>query len=106
MKNNAIIFALTANVEMAKEISKELGIPLGQSEVVHFADGEIIVENATTVRGKNVYIIQSTCNAVRVRLMELLVFIDGGNHKRFHNSKYAYLIYDENTHLFSCELRK
>ena len=77
MKNNAIIFALTANVEMAKEISKELGIPLGQSEVVHFADGEIIVENATTVRGKNVYIIQSTCNPVTERLMELLVFIDG-----------------------------
>lgn len=77
MKNNAIIFALTANVEMAKEISKELGIPLGKSEVVHFADGEIIVENATTVRGKNVYIIQSTCNPVTERLMELLVFIDG-----------------------------
>ena len=77
MKNNAMIFALTANVEMAKEISKELGIPLGQSEVVHFADGEIIVENATTVRGKNVYIIQSTCNPVTERLMELLVFIDG-----------------------------
>lgn len=77
MMNNAIIFALTANVEMAKEISKELGIPLGKSEVVHFADGEIIVENATTVRGKNVYIIQSTCNPVTERLMELLVFIDG-----------------------------
>lgn len=77
MKNKAIIFALTANVEMAKEISKELGIPLGKSEVVHFADGEIIVENATTVRGKNVYIIQSTCNPVTERLMELLVFIDG-----------------------------
>ena len=77
MKNKAIIFALTGNVEMAKEISKELGIPLGKSEVVHFADGEIIVENATTVRGKNVYIIQSTCNPVTERLMELLVFIDG-----------------------------
>ena len=77
MMNNAIIFALTANVEMAKEISKELGIPLGKSEVVHFADGEIIVENATSVRGKNVYIIQSTCNPVTERLMELLVFIDG-----------------------------
>lgn len=36
----------------------------------------------------------------------LLTFIDSNNHKRFHNSDYAYLIYNENTHLFSCELRK
>ncbi len=40
------------------------------------------------------------------RKENLLVFIDGNNHKRFHNSDYAYLIYDENTHLFSCEVRK
>ena len=45
-------------------------------------------------------------NPVNNDIHNLLVFIDGGNHKRFHNSKYAYLIYDENTHLFSCELRK
>ena len=36
----------------------------------------------------------------------LLTFINNDNHKRFHNSDYAYLIYDETTHLFSCELRK
>lgn len=77
MNKNTIIFALTANVEMAKSIAKELDIPLGESEVIHFADGEIIVENSTTVRGKNVYIIQSTCNPVTERLMELLVFMDG-----------------------------
>ncbi len=77
MNKNTIIFALTANVEMAKSIAKELDIPLGESEVIHFADGEIIVENLTTVRGKNVYIIQSTCNPVTDRLMELLVFMDG-----------------------------
>ena len=45
-------------------------------------------------------------NPVNNDIHNLLVFIDGGNHKRFHNSKYAYLIYDEDTHLFSCELRK
>lgn len=36
----------------------------------------------------------------------LLVFVDNTNHKRFHNSKYAYITYDEQTHLFSCELVK
>ena len=39
-------------------------------------------------------------------IYNLLIFIDKDNHKRFHNSKYAYLTYDESTHLFSCELRK
>lgn len=77
MNKNTIIFALSANVEMAKTIAEDLNIPLGESEVVHFADGEIIVENMTTVRGKSVYIIQSTCNPVTERLMELLVFMDG-----------------------------
>ena len=39
-------------------------------------------------------------------LTNLLIFIDNNNHKRFHNSNYAYLIYDEQTHLFKCELIK
>lgn len=45
-------------------------------------------------------------NRMNNEVTNLLIFIDGTNHKRFHNSKYAYLIYDETTHLFSCKLLK
>lgn len=45
-------------------------------------------------------------NGVNNEPKNLLVFIDNNNHKRFHNSKYAYLIYDEQTHLFTCKLIK
>ena len=39
-------------------------------------------------------------------IFNLLIFADNNNHKRFHNSNYAYLVYDEQTHLFKCELIK
>jgi ribose-phosphate pyrophosphokinase len=77
MDNNAIVYALSANKKMAIDIVKQLGLKMGESEVIHFADGETIVENNTTVRGKNVYVIQSTCPPVTERLFELLIFIDG-----------------------------
>lgn len=71
-----IVFALTSSVELAQEIVKELNLPLGKISVKHFADGEILVEPLETVRGKSVYIVQSTCNPVTERLMEVLVCID------------------------------
>ena len=76
MKNKTVIFALSSSVDLAKEIAKQLDLPLGKSEVKHFADGEIMVELNESVRGKNVYIVQSTCNPVSSNLMELLIAID------------------------------
>lgn len=76
MKNKTVVFALTSSVGVANEIVAELGIPLGLCEVKHFADGEIMVELGESVRGKNVYIVQSTCNPVSSNLMEVLIAID------------------------------
>ncbi|MCK9198144.1 MAG: ribose-phosphate pyrophosphokinase [Bacilli bacterium] len=77
MLEKTVVFALTANKDMALEVVNQLGLELGDVEVKHFADGEVMVETLQSVRGKNVYIIQSTCSPVTERLMELLVFADG-----------------------------
>lgn len=71
-----MVFALSSSIELAKEIVAELGLPLGECEVKHFADGEIMVELGQSVRGKHVYIVQSTCNPVSTNLMEVLIAID------------------------------
>ena len=76
MINDAVVFALTSNVELATEVCKKLGVSLGKIKVEHFADGEIIVEPQQTVRERDVFIIQSTCTPVTEHLMELLVCID------------------------------
>ena len=76
MEKNTVIFALTSSVDLANEIAAKLGIPLGLCDVKHFADGEIMVELNESVRGKNVYIVQSTCNPVSSNLMEILIAID------------------------------
>lgn len=76
MEKKTVVFALTSSVGVANEIVAQLGIPLGLCEVKHFADGEIMVELGESVRGKNVYIVQSTCNPVSSNLMEVLIAID------------------------------
>lgn len=73
---NTVVFALSSNVELAKEICKDLGMDLGKCAVKHFADGEILVELEESVRGKHVYFIQSTNKPVNDHLMEILVGID------------------------------
>ena len=70
------LISLTANVELTKEIAKILNVNVLKTTVTHFADGEILFEGNETFRGDNVYIIQSTCNPVNERLMELLLCID------------------------------
>ena len=76
MEKKTVVFALTSSVGLANEIVARIGIPLGLCEVKHFADGEIMVELGESVRGKNVYIVQSTCNPVSSNLMEVLIAID------------------------------
>lgn len=76
MLQETVVFALSSNLDLAQEVVNYLGIPLGKISVKHFADGEIMVEPLETVRGRSVYIIQSTCDPVSERLMELLICID------------------------------
>lgn len=76
MEKKTVVFALSSSVELANEIVGQLGIPLGQCDVKHFSDGEILVEIGESVRGKNVYIIQSTCAPVSSNIMEVLIAID------------------------------
>ena len=70
------IVSLTANVNMAIDIAKIIGVEVLPTEVTHFADGEILFTGKKSFRGDNVYIIQSTCTPVTERLMELLICID------------------------------
>ena len=61
---------------LAKQIADKLGVPLGDATISHFADGEVSVSINETVRGCDVFLVQSTCNPVNDHLMELLVMID------------------------------
>lgn len=76
MINETVIFSLSSSVKLAEEICSLLQLPQGKITVHHFADGEILVEPLETVRGRNVYIIQSTNAPVTERLMEVLVCCD------------------------------
>lgn len=76
MKNSVALLSLSSSRKLATEISDILEIPLRDVEVRHFADGEIIVEPVESVRGDNVYIIQSTCAPVSANLMEILIAVD------------------------------
>ncbi|MFV0380857.1 MAG: ribose-phosphate diphosphokinase [Breznakia sp.] len=75
-KNKAVVFALTSSIDLAKEMCEHSGLELGKCEVTHFADGEILVQLDETVRGKDVFIVQSTCCPVSSTLMEILICID------------------------------
>ncbi len=70
------IFSGNSNRPLAEAICKRLGTSLGQAEVGRFADGESFVSIYETVRGSDVFLVQSTCNPVNDNLMELLVMID------------------------------
>jgi ribose-phosphate pyrophosphokinase len=61
---------------LAQKICEKLGKTLGHAEVRRFSDGEVFVEVGENVRGRDVYVIQSTCRPVNDTLMELLVMID------------------------------
>lgn len=70
------LFAGNSNKKLAEAIASELHIPLSEVEVGHFSDGETSVHLCETVRGRDVFIIQSTCAPVNENLMELLIMID------------------------------
>ena len=74
--DNIKIFTCNSNPEFAKTVCSELWLPMGKSTVKTFADGEASVSLEETVRGADVFLVQSTCKPVNDHLMELLVMID------------------------------
>lgn len=70
------IFTANSNPKVAEEIAQQLGLPLGESEVVTFSDGEVSVSIKESVRGSDVFVVQSTSSPVNDHMMELLIMID------------------------------
>ena len=71
-----MVFTGNANRELAKKVVERLDIPLGEADVTKFSDGEISVEIHENARGKDVFILQSTCAPTNDNLMELIVMAD------------------------------
>ena len=71
-----MVFAGNANPQLAQNIVNHLRIPLGKAVVGRFSDGEVMVEIMENVRGKDVFIVQPTCEPTNDNLMELLVMVD------------------------------
>ena len=71
-----MIFAGNANPRLAQEVVKKLNISLGRAVVDKFSDGEVMVEIMENVRGKDVFVLQSTCQPTNDNLMELMVMVD------------------------------
>jgi len=74
--DNLSIFAGSANPKLAREVGKRLGTQLGRAKVGKFSDGEVAVEIMENVRGKDVFILQSTCAPSNDHLMEIMVMTD------------------------------
>lgn len=70
------IFSGNANPVLTAQIAKRLGLPVGKSEVGQFSDGEISVSILESVRGSDVFVVQSTCKPVNDSIMELLIMLD------------------------------
>ena len=73
---NIKIFCGNSHPALAMQIASALGLPLGKAEVKTFSDGEISVSIGESVRGSDVFLVQSTCEPVNHNLMELLIMID------------------------------
>ncbi|WP_174734816.1 ribose-phosphate diphosphokinase [Mesobacillus harenae] len=70
------VFSLNSNLPLAEEIAKEIGVELGKCSVTRFSDGEIQINIEESIRGCDVYVIQSTSWPVNEHIMELLIMID------------------------------
>ncbi len=76
MTAKMMVFTGNANPELATKVTGKLHIPLGSADVGQFSDGEVAVEINENVRGKDVFVLQSTCAPTNDNLMELIVMID------------------------------
>ena len=73
---NIKLFAGNASISLAEEVGHHLEIPLGKIDIGRFSDGEVMVEILENVRGRDVFILQSTCAPVNDSLMELIITAD------------------------------
>ncbi|WP_426115624.1 ribose-phosphate pyrophosphokinase [Massilia sp. PWRC2] len=73
---NLMVFTGNANPALAEGVVKNLGIPLGKAVVSKFSDGEVMVEINENVRGKDVFVLQSTCAPTNDSLMEIILMVD------------------------------
>ena len=73
---NMMVFTGNANPQLASDIAHRLSMPLGKAIVGRFSDGEVMIEIMENVRGKDVFIVQPTCQPTNENLMELLVMVD------------------------------
>lgn len=76
MRNDMMLIGGNSNPILTGELSDYLGQPLSMTQVRRFSDGEILVELGENMRGRDIYVIQSTCSPVNDNLMELLLIID------------------------------
>jgi ribose-phosphate pyrophosphokinase len=74
--NRMMVFAGNGTPQLAKAITDYLNIPLGKALVGQFSDGEVQLEILENVRGKDVFIVQSTCQPTNDNMMELLIMVD------------------------------
>jgi len=74
--DSLMVFTGNANPKLAEEVARHLDIRLGRATVGRFSDGEVMVEILENVRGKDVFVLQSTCAPTNDTLMEVLVMVD------------------------------
>jgi ribose-phosphate pyrophosphokinase len=74
--DNLMLFTGNANPKLAQKVAKQLNIQLGKATVSKFSDGEVMVELLENVRGKDVFVLQSTSEPTNDNLMELMIMVD------------------------------
>lgn len=74
--DSLMVFTGNANPKLAESVARYLKIPLGQATVSRFSDGEVMIELLENVRGKDVFVLQSTCAPTNDSLMEVMVMVD------------------------------
>ena len=74
--DSLMVFTGSANPKLAEDVARHLGVRLGRATVGRFSDGEVMVEILEHVRGKDVFVLQSTCAPTNDSLMEVLVMVD------------------------------
>ncbi|TVP83508.1 MAG: ribose-phosphate diphosphokinase [Alkalicoccus sp.] len=74
--SNLKVFTLSSNPDLADEITKKIGVPMGKSSVQRFSDGEIQINIEESIRGCDIYVVQSTSSPANEHIMELLIMID------------------------------
>lgn len=75
-KKNIILFGMENSLDLAKKISKIIGIPLSGIERIVYADGEVLLKSKETIRNSTVFVVANTSRPVNENIMELLIFID------------------------------